>query len=651
MEISGRKKGCSNFTVKGYIFRVYSSKGETQYCRCIVDDCPSRAIRKDGEFNIKKPHNHLVLANDIDRRQLESNCKKRAAETTTPFSEIVEDESRRFPNAAHMVAFGSIESTLARHRRGSQPAIPGDAQMFNDLLQQHPLYSTTLHEKPFFRNILTALDGSISIVFAGDELLNALQTTTSLHIDGTFKVSPYLFMQFCTLHAFAFDYAFPAIYVLMTHKTQAANECLLRYVLELQPNLNPTVVMSDFETALQNAVSICFPQARVAGCFFHYSQAIWRRVQKLGLTDGYRDNPRITRTVKRCMALSLLPHTSIVAGLQTIREYTRLQGIDSGTVQSLLLYIECRWIRIITPERFSVFDLIRRTNNDVESFHKTLLKRIGLSHPNIWEFMVKLIYIEDKTRLDLERADDAMRIRRAKKKVYILNNIHIINAQAKLNSGEIRIDKYLRTVAHDIPELSTNDTMVENVDDEIDVNVVDDVIDDVVDNMVDNVVENVVEDVGFVVHNVIENVVEEVAFVVDNVIPVRGRGRGRGQRRGTPRGGGRGVVRATSDVSDLSEPPSPPVRRRGRGRPRRGGRGRGNDPQAPETPQVAATTQVPRPLCIICVDTVANTVLVPCGHLFTCYDCAGMLMDRNQTCPNCRGEIVLRVRTFTGIED
>uniref|UniRef100_T1JH24 MULE transposase domain-containing protein n=1 Tax=Strigamia maritima TaxID=126957 RepID=T1JH24_STRMM len=442
----------------------------------------------------------------------------------------------------------------------------------------------------FFRNILTALDGSISIVFAGDELLNALQTTTSLHIDGTFKVSPYLFMQFCTLHAFAFDYAFPAIYVLMTHKTQAAYECLLRYVLELQPNLNPTVVMSDFETALQNAVSICFPRARVAGCFFHYSQAIWRRVQKLGLTDGYRDNPRITRTVKRCMALSLLPHTSFVAGLQTIREYTRLQGIDSGKVKSLLLYIERRWIRIITPERFSVFDLIRRTNNDVESFHKTLLKRIGLSHPNIWEFMVKLIYIEDKTRLDLERADDAMRIRRAKKKVYILNNIHIINAQAKLNSGEISIDKYLRTVAHDIPELSTNDTMVENADDEIDVNVVEDVIDNVVDNMVDNVVENVVEDVGFVVDNVVEdvgfvvdnvvedvgfvvdnvveNVVEEVAFVVDNVIPVRGRGRGRGRRRGRPRGGGRSVVRATSDVSDLSEPPSPPVRRRGRGRPR-----------------------------------------------------------------------------------
>uniref|UniRef100_T1JLW5 MULE transposase domain-containing protein n=1 Tax=Strigamia maritima TaxID=126957 RepID=T1JLW5_STRMM len=93
-------------------------------------------------------------------------------------------------------------------------------------------------------------------------------------------------------------------------------------MLKLQPNLNPTVVMSDFETALENAVSICFPRARVVSCFFHYSQAIRRRVQKLGLIDSYRDNTRITRTIKRCMALSLLPHTLIVAGLQTIREYT-----------------------------------------------------------------------------------------------------------------------------------------------------------------------------------------------------------------------------------------------------------------------------------------------------------------------------------------
>jgi hypothetical protein len=49
------------------------------------------------------------------------------------------------------------------------------------------------------------------------------------------------------------------------------------------------VIQIDFEAAAFNAVRNCFPNAQVKGCFFHFGQAIWRRVQRLGLVSLYNE--------------------------------------------------------------------------------------------------------------------------------------------------------------------------------------------------------------------------------------------------------------------------------------------------------------------------------------------------------------------------
>ncbi|XP_046566692.1 PCNA-interacting partner-like [Haliotis rubra] len=70
---------------------------------------------------------------------------------------------------------------------------------------------------------------------------------------------------------------------------------------EVQQRLNrllaPSCVQTDFELAAIHAIEREFPSAEVKGCFLHYCQAIWRKVQDLGLAVAYREDLEISRWI------------------------------------------------------------------------------------------------------------------------------------------------------------------------------------------------------------------------------------------------------------------------------------------------------------------------------------------------------------------
>ena len=61
------------------------------------------------------------------------------------------------------------------------------------------------------------------------------------------------------------------------------------------------------ELGLLQAVELQFPTAKIQGCFYHYSQSIWRKVQKLGLQTTYQDDPTFKAFVSKMVALSFCP--------------------------------------------------------------------------------------------------------------------------------------------------------------------------------------------------------------------------------------------------------------------------------------------------------------------------------------------------------
>ncbi|KAL8603073.1 hypothetical protein ACOMHN_015638 [Nucella lapillus] len=71
--------------------------------------------------------------------------------------------------------------------------------------------------------------------------------------------------------------------------------------------LRPALVVCDFEQALHTAVDTEFPGVNVGGCYFHFNQSLWRRLQHLGLAGPYHENDRLAGVVRKIMALGYLP--------------------------------------------------------------------------------------------------------------------------------------------------------------------------------------------------------------------------------------------------------------------------------------------------------------------------------------------------------
>lgn len=59
----------------------------------------------------------------------------------------------------------------------------------------------------------------------------------------------------------------------MTRKTRTAYDAVYSKLKELLPDtVEPELVVTDYEQGLQGAMAAIFPQARIVGCWFHYSQ-------------------------------------------------------------------------------------------------------------------------------------------------------------------------------------------------------------------------------------------------------------------------------------------------------------------------------------------------------------------------------------------
>jgi transposase-like protein len=47
-------------------------------------------------------------------------------------------------------------------------------------------------------------------------------------------------------------------------------------------------IVCDFEIGLMTALETELPRSRICACYFHYTQALWRKVANLGLVAQYR---------------------------------------------------------------------------------------------------------------------------------------------------------------------------------------------------------------------------------------------------------------------------------------------------------------------------------------------------------------------------
>ena len=65
--------------------------------------------------------------------------------------------------------------------------------------------------------------------------------------------------------------------------------------------------MASFELALVQSLVLQFPNSEIQGCFFHFFQYLWMKVQFIGLTDLYKNDPVTRCFIWKSAALAFVP--------------------------------------------------------------------------------------------------------------------------------------------------------------------------------------------------------------------------------------------------------------------------------------------------------------------------------------------------------
>lgn len=356
-------------------------------------------------------------------------------------------------------ALRNIARTVRRRRRtkNEEPALPSSRQ---DI--QIPLkYSTTAKGHNFLLYDSGMGDVNRILVFGTAETLEMFAREDVWFADGTFKHCPLLFYQIYSLHVLLHGQAIPGIYALLPNKTAKTYARLLTALHELQPALNPKLVITDFEKAAMKAFLKVFPLAQLHGCFFHFGQAIFRRIQQAGLQKRYENDADFALSMKHLSALAFVPTAHVTEAFDAlIAEHT-----IPAAAREILDYMEDTWIGRITRDgrRQPIFPLelwncaesvlndLPRTNNSVEAWHRGFEALTTSHHENLWRCISYFQKSHDSVAVTVEQYV-AGQAPPAKKKKYTDVNNRLKNIVNQFQEFETDADaiEYLRGIAHNI---------------------------------------------------------------------------------------------------------------------------------------------------------------------------------------------------------
>ncbi|CAF3027632.1 unnamed protein product [Rotaria sp. Silwood2] len=228
------------------------------------------------------------------------------------------------------------------------------------------LYSTTHSGDKFLIHDSThkKLGGRL-MIFSTQQLIKMLCSCEVIFIDGTFKTRPMMFSQ---------------VYVIMgLHLAEA----IPLKSIEHGTKFEPQYVYSDFESGEMGALENLFPNVTIRGCWYHFNQAIFRNIQKMGLTTMYEKNEEVKIWLKSFMALPLVKNNVLDDAVELLFE--NIPSPDKLLIE-FYEYFQRQWLTRIPPKYWNLGPIHIRCNNSLEGYNNRLQYRFGI-HPQLWSFI------------------------------------------------------------------------------------------------------------------------------------------------------------------------------------------------------------------------------------------------------------------------
>ncbi len=202
--------------------------------------------------------------------------------------------------------------------------------------------------------------------------------------------------------------------VLSKHRTREVYNHIFTKLQEYFQNKNlffqPKTILCDFEQALLNSLNNCFQNTRIQGCYFHFCQSIYRKIQSLGLSSAYMKNENFRIFLRFVMALAFLPNNEVKESYLVLEKY--FLKMDPA-LDKFFEYFQRNWIK--NTQLWNVHGETLRTNNDIEGWHFSISRNLG-KKPDIYKFISFLQDEELMSRHLISMANSGRKIKNANKK-------------------------------------------------------------------------------------------------------------------------------------------------------------------------------------------------------------------------------------------
>ena len=469
----------------GYIYRHQRSRNNNHYFRYEDKTCNGSATLRGvtlfnangGSVSEGKAHNHPQIAGRMEVIDALTELKTRAKIANLTPAAIVQ-EVRQTVNISDSIEMPSTTAMKQVVRRTRKKELPSEPDCATHLVIPDSLKITRSGERNFLLfdskdagYVNEEEEDNIRIIgFGSDDSLKKLANSEVWFLDGTFKTCPQLFHQIYTMHYMFHGQTFPAVYVLLSGKTQVVYASMLELLISAADvqdiHLNPKFIIVDFELASINALQQKFPDAKVTGCFFHLAQNIYRSIQKNGLVNLYKTNEDVALSIRKLSALAFLPPEEICDAFSYLLTCAPIQaepvykyfGDTFVLGRSIAARGRGRPVHRLQrhPPRFpptvwSIHHLqeynLPRTNNNLEAWHRRFQTVVERFHLGVYSMINEFVKEEHRTNQEVERIIAGIK-QVKKKKEQIQREQRLASVLARY--GTAPLDDYLRGIAYSL---------------------------------------------------------------------------------------------------------------------------------------------------------------------------------------------------------
>lgn len=380
----------------GFSYHKNSQNAKTIYFRCSkkkTQGCTARLIQKSPNAYIEKGQHSCMLANKItgnDCSALIDDFITNKAADLTKYPSKIYYELLEYIKTFNTGSVFRIPSRAALYSRVYYIRVQGGDSIQN--IRRQPL-STTIQGTPFLRRYWFGDFDGISqefAIWASDFALSILRMNREVFIDATFRITPAPFAQCLIVMAYdpTTNTYVPTVWALMTSKSEDMYCAVIHEIIVLlKYSWEPKTIVADFEKSLQNAIRYEFKKSKLVGCYFHFRQAIQRKINKYKINcDQANLCLNLLKTLVTCDI------STINQNIEIIKNDPRLADPDWIPFWN---YFSKTWIKTFPPSLWcnSKTDsegILSRTNNCLERYNRRIGEKFQNAHPNIYSFIAAI---------------------------------------------------------------------------------------------------------------------------------------------------------------------------------------------------------------------------------------------------------------------